>query len=178
MSTVRIVDGDITQLDVEIIVNAANARLVPGGGVDGAINRAAGPELGAAMMKIGRCPTGQAVVTPGFGLKAKHVIHTVAPIFGQHAPEDVWHLLASCYRNVFAAARQLKGSSIALPSLGTGAYGIPISRASRIALQSALEHDALGAEPRQVIFCCFGEGDAQEYRDALDAVARGGPPTA
>lgn len=169
---IRIVNGDITQLDVDIIVNAANARLIPGGGVDGAINQAAGPALGQAMMKIGRCATGHAVVTPGFGLKARHVIHTVAPIFGQHAPEDVWRFLSSCYRNVFSAARQLKGASIALPSLGTGAYGIPVSRASQIALTAALEHEALGADPRQVIFCCFGEPDARQYRDTLEVVIR------
>lgn len=176
MSTIRIVNGDITQLDVDIIVNAANARLIPGGGVDGAINLAAGPELGQAMKKIGGCATGQAVVTPGFKLKARHVIHTVAPIFGQHAPEDVWQFLSSCYRNVFAAARQLRGASIALPSLGTGAYGIPITRASQIALTAALEHEAGGAEPRQVIFCCFGEPDARQYRDTLEMVIRHSTP--
>jgi O-acetyl-ADP-ribose deacetylase (regulator of RNase III) len=168
LSTIRIVNGDITQLDVDIIVNAANARLIPGGGVDGAINRAAGPELGLAMMKIGGCATGQAVVTPGFALRAKHVIHTVAPIFGQHTAEDVWQHLFSCYRNVFALARQLKGASIALPSLGTGAYGIPITKASRIAVTSALEHQSLGSDPRDVVFCCFGDADARHYGDALD----------
>jgi O-acetyl-ADP-ribose deacetylase len=176
MSIVGILDIDITQLNVDIIVNAANARLIPGDGVDGAINRAAGPELGVEMMKIGHCPTGHAVVTPGFRLKAKHVIHTVAPIFSEHAPEDVWQLLASCYRNVFALARQLKGESIALPSLGTGAYGIPISKASRIALQYASEHADMGVEPECVFFCCFGEADAQEYRDAMEVVIRHSTP--
>lgn len=177
MSTIRIINGDITQLDVDIIVNAANARLIPGGGVDGAINRAAGPELGLAMKKIGGCATGQAVVTPGFALRAKHVIHTVAPIFGQHTAEDVWQHLFSCYRNVFALARQLKGASIALPSLGTGAYGIPITKASRIAVTSALEHQALGAPPIDVIFCCFGDTDARHYEEALDWARNILPPT-
>ena len=93
MPQLTVIKADITTLDVDAIVNAANSRLIPGGGVDGAINKAAGPELGKAMMAIGRCPTGEAVITPGFKLKARHVIHTVAPVYAQHKEADVWRLL-------------------------------------------------------------------------------------
>jgi O-acetyl-ADP-ribose deacetylase (regulator of RNase III) len=121
----NILHADITTLTVDAIVNAANSRLIPGGGVDGAINKAAGPELANAMMTIGRCATGEAVITPGFKLRATHVIHTVAPIFAQHKEADVWRLLANCYRNSLALAAQHAVESIAFPSLGTGVYGSP-----------------------------------------------------
>src|SRR3982751_4718025 len=99
---ISIIHADITPLAVDAIVSAANSRLIPGGGVDGAINKAAGPELAKAMMAIGRCPTGEAVITPAFNLKAKHVIHTVAPVYAQHPEAEVWRLLANCYRNTLA----------------------------------------------------------------------------
>ncbi len=167
MAQVTVIKADITTLDVEAIVNAANSRLVPGGGVDGAINKAAGPELGAAMMAIGRCPAGEAVITPGFKLKARHVIHTVAPVFSQHKEADVWRLLANCYRNSLALAAECDIKSIAFPSLGTGAYGIPIARACEVAASAAREHVETYRTPAAIVFCCFSGSDAAHYRAAL-----------
>ena len=163
---ISILTADITTLDVDAIVNAANARLIPGGGVDGAINKAAGPELGKAMMSIGRCATGEAVITPGIKLLAKHVIHTVAPIFSQHKQPDVWRLLANCYRNSLALAASHGAQTIAFPSLGTGAYGIPIKRASEVAIATARAVEP--ASVTEIMFCCFSAEDADTYRDALD----------
>jgi O-acetyl-ADP-ribose deacetylase (regulator of RNase III) len=168
MRGVTVVKADITTLDVDCIVNAANSRLIPGGGVDGALNKAAGPELGKAMMAIGRCPTGEAVITPGFKLKARHVIHTVAPVFAQHKEADVWRLLANCYRNSLALAAQHGIKSIAFPSLGTGVYGIPIERACEIAIAAALDHLNGGGVPAEIAFCCFSDSDAALYRAALE----------
>ncbi len=159
-----IIHADITTLDVDCIVNAANSRLIPGGGVDGAINKAAGPELAKAMMAIGRCPTGEAAITPGFKLKARHVIHTVAPVFVQHAEADVWRLLTNCYRNSLALALKHAIKTIAFPSLGTGVYGIPIARACEVAISAALDSSGI---PVEVTFCCFSDGDAAHYRAAL-----------
>jgi O-acetyl-ADP-ribose deacetylase (regulator of RNase III) len=168
-SRLRVVQADITTLAVDAIVNAANSRLIPGGGVDGAINRAAGPELARAMAAIGGCPTGEAVITPAFKLKARHVIHTVAPVFAQHTEEEVWRLLASCYRNSLGVAREHAASSIAFPSLGTGVYGIPISQASRTAVDATLAQVEAHGAPARVVFCCFSDGDAAHYRAALQA---------
>lgn len=159
-----IVQADITTLDVDAIVNAANSRLIPGGGVDGAINNVAGAQLAKAMMAIGRCPTGQAVITPGFKLKARHVIHTVAPVFAQHKEADVWRLLAGCYRNSLRLAVEHGIRSIAFPSLGTGVYGIPIDRASVVAVEAARAHAAANALPERIMFCCFSQSDADLYR--------------
>jgi O-acetyl-ADP-ribose deacetylase len=160
-----IIHADITTLDIDCIVNAANSRLIPGGGVDGAINKAAGPELAKAMMAIGRCPTGEGVITPGFKLKVRHVIHTVAPVFAQHPEADVWRLLANCYRNSLALAAQHAVNSIAFPSLGTGVYGIPIALACEVAISAALDHSGI---PAEVTFCCFSDGDAAKYRATLE----------
>lgn len=170
MSTPRfsVVEGDITALDVDVIVNAANSRLIPGGGVDGAINRAAGPELARAMAAIGRCPTGEAVITPAFRLKARHVVHTVAPVFAQHPEADVWRLLGNCYRNSLTLAAAQDVRSIAFPSLGTGVYGIPMARACVVAVASARAHADLSAAPSQIVFCCFSAADASHYRAALN----------
>jgi O-acetyl-ADP-ribose deacetylase (regulator of RNase III) len=167
MSRLSIIRADITTLEVDAIVNAANSRLIPGGGVDGAINRAAGPELARAMAAIGRCPTGEAVITPAFKLKARHVIHTVAPVFAQHEEDEVWRLLASCYRNSLSLARENGASSIAFPSLGTGVYGIPIAQASGTAVEATLAHLDVHAAPAAVVFCCFSDGDVAHYRAAL-----------
>jgi O-acetyl-ADP-ribose deacetylase (regulator of RNase III) len=164
-----VIRADITTLDVDAIVNAANSRLMPGGGVDGAINKAAGPELGRAMMAIGRCPTGEAVITPGFKLTARHVIHTVAPVFSQHKEVDVWRLLTNCYRNSLALAAAHGVTAIAFPSLGTGVYGIPIGRASGVAVEAALEHVGRHDLPSRIVFCCFSDGDAEQYRAAVAA---------
>lgn len=162
-----VIQADITTLQVDAIVNAANSGLIPGGGVDGAINRAAGPELARAMAAIGSCRTGEAVITPGFKLKARHVIHTVAPVFAQHKESDVWRLLTNCYRNSLALAVRNGIESIALPSLGTGVYGIPIAAACGVAAEAAAMHIATHALPARIVFCCFSEGDAEHYRAAL-----------
>lgn len=159
-----IIHADITTLDVDCIVNAANSRLIPGGGVDGAINKAAGPDLAKAMMAIGRCPTGEAVITPGFELKARHVIHTVAPVFAQHPEADIWRLLANCYRNSLALAAQHAVNSIVFPSLGTGVYGIPIARACEVAIATVSET----IPTMNVTFCCFSTADARLYEEALE----------
>jgi O-acetyl-ADP-ribose deacetylase (regulator of RNase III) len=164
---IEVIRADITTLDVDVIVNAANSRLIPGGGVDGAINKAAGPELAKAMMAIGRCPTGQAVVTAAFSLSAKHVIHTVAPVYAQHPEKEVWRLLTSCYRNTLSLAHGHKAHSIAFPSLGTGVYGIPIERACRVAIEEAEAHLAAKRQPHHIIFCCFSDKDAAIYHAAV-----------
>ena len=168
-SRLTVVRADITTLDVDAIVNAANSKLIPGGGVDGAINKAAGPELGRAMMAIGRCPTGEAVITPGFKLAAQHVIHTVAPVFSQHKEADVWRLLGNCYRNSLALAAEHGAATIAFPSLGTGVYGIPINRAAGVAVDAAFQHADGRDAPSRIVFCCFSDGDAEHYRAALAA---------
>lgn len=166
-SRLSVVVGDITTLEVDVVVNAANSRLIPGGGVDGAINKAAGPELGRAMMAIGACRPGRAVVTPGFRLRARRVIHTVAPIYAQHPPEEVWRLLASCYAQCLELAQQEQASAVAFPSLGTGVYGIPIERACEVAITTALSHCSREIHPQRVIFCCFSEKDGAVYRACL-----------
>jgi O-acetyl-ADP-ribose deacetylase (regulator of RNase III) len=163
-----VIRSDITTLDVDAIVNAANSRLIPGGGVDGAINKAAGPALAKAMMAIGRCPTGEAVITPGFKLPARHVIHTVAPVFAQHKEADVWRLLANCYKSSLALAAQHGIGSIAFPSLGTGVYGIPIARACEVAIAAVRERQKDGDVPAEITFCCFSDADAAHYRAAIE----------
>jgi O-acetyl-ADP-ribose deacetylase (regulator of RNase III) len=164
-----VIEADITTLDVDAIVNAANSRLFPGGGVDGAINKAAGPELAQAMMSIGRCATGEAVITPGFKLLARHVIHTVAPVFAQHKESEVWQLLANCYRNTLALASRSSIRSIAFPSLGTGVYGIPIARACAVAVETVQDVVSAGGAPGEITFCCFSKNDTDCYRAALAA---------
>lgn len=169
---IEVTRADITTLEVDIIVNAANSRLIPGGGVDGAINRAAGPELAKAMMAIGRCPTGEAVITPAFKLRAKHVIHTVAPVYAQHPEKEVWRLLSGCYRNTLGLAHDHKAHSIAFPSLGTGVYGIPIDKACKVAIAEAEAHLATKRQPHHIILCCFSDNDAAIYRSVLDKSGR------
>lgn len=167
---IEIVEGDITTLDVDAIVNAANKSLLGGGGVDGAIHRAAGPELKTACAALGGCETGEAKITPGFRLKARYVIHTVGPVWGGGERGEN-RLLASCYRNALALARDQRLASIAYPAISTGAYGYPPERAALIALRTvraALEESA-GIE--RVVFCCFGAASRQ-YHEAALAAAR------
>ena len=156
--------GDITKLAVDAIVNAANEALRGGGGVDGAIHRAAGPELLTACIAIGGCPTGEARITPGFRLPAKYVIHTVGPVWrGGGAGED--DLLASCYRESLKLATAHGVSSIAFPAISTGIYGFPPERAAPIAVETVRTHAAPSLT--RVIFCCFNDAAAANYRSLL-----------
>ncbi len=162
----QIVEGDITKLDVDAIVNAANSSLLGGGGVDGAIHRAAGKKLLEECATLGGCPTGQAKITRGYNLKARHVIHTVGPVWsGGDDNED--ELLASCYRNSLRLALEHGLKSIAFPSISTGAYGFPMERAARIAIREV--HAFLGANPgiETVLLVCFGQHALRVHQDAL-----------
>jgi len=158
--------GDITQLDVEAIVNAANAQLQPGGGVCGAIHRAAGRNLREACAKIGGCKTGDAVATDGYDLKAKYVIHAVGPVWhGGGQNEEA--LLASCYRTSLKIARQIGARSVAFPAISTGIYGFPLQRASEIAVETVRGFLAEDDSIEKVIFCVFGPEAEAAYRRAL-----------
>jgi O-acetyl-ADP-ribose deacetylase (regulator of RNase III) len=166
---VQIIEGDITKLDVDAIVNAANMSLLGGGGVDGAIHRAAGPELLEETRQIGGCPTGEARVSKGYRLPAKWVIHTVGPIWGGGTRNED-NLLANCYRNSFEAARELKIKSIAFPSISTGAYRFPLDRATEIALKETKRFLETNKEIEKVAFVCFGQEVLKTYQDIFKKV--------
>jgi len=160
---VQIVEGDITKQQVDAIVNAANTSLLGGGGVDGAIHRAAGPELLAETREIGGCPTGEARPSKGYRLPAKWVIHTVGPVWaGGKKNED--HLLAGCYRNSLKAARDLGIETIAFPSISTGAYGFPLERATEIAMRETKAFLDADKTLTKVVFVCFGEKALNMYK--------------
>jgi O-acetyl-ADP-ribose deacetylase (regulator of RNase III) len=166
---IQIVEGDITKQEVDAIVNAANTTLLGGGGVDGAIHRAAGPELLEETRKIGGCPTGEARVSKGYRLPAKWVIHTVGPVWagGRKNEEE---LLANCYRNSLKASQTLKAKTVAFPSISTGAYGFPLKRATEIALEETkgfLEKDETLSK---VVFVCFGEKVLNTYQEVFKKV--------
>ena len=161
---VQIVEGDITKQEVDAIVNAANTSLLGGGGVDGAIHRAAGPELLEETKKIGGCPTGEARASKGYHLPSKWVIHTVGPVWaGGNKNED--SLLASCYRNSLKTALDLGVETIAFPSISTGAYGFPLERATEIAMKETKEFLEAQKGRARVIFVCFGEKAYNTYQD-------------
>jgi len=163
---IRIVTADITTLEVDAIVNAANTTLCGGGGVDGAIHRAAGRELLAECRTLGGCETGGARITGGYRLPAAHVIHAVGPVWhGGARGEDA--LLASCHRESLALAEAHGLASIAFPAISTGAYGFPIDRAAAIAVDATLDWLERRGSGIRVTFCCFSEGDARVYRGAL-----------
>ncbi|MGL6161134.1 O-acetyl-ADP-ribose deacetylase [Microbulbifer sp.] len=163
--------GDITRLKVDVIVNAANQRLLGGGGVDGAIHRAAGPELLEACRKLGGCPVGEVRATPAFAIPVKRIYHTVGPVwrggsFGE--PE----LLAGCYRQCLAMARRENMHSIAFPAISCGVYDYPPAQAVEIAVEQVQQHLERDGEPQQIIFCCFDETMADMYRQQLEAYVR------
>ena len=163
----EIVVADITTLEVGAIVNAANTSLLGGGGVDGAIHRAAGPELLAECSTLGGCDTGSAKITRGYRLKARHVIHAVGPVWsGGGRGED--ELLASCYRTALALAAEHSLTSLAYPAISTGIYGFPADRAARIAVGTvASEVAATHRGLRRVVFCCFSPESAEHHTDAF-----------
>lgn len=163
----EVAEGDITKLAVDAIVNAANTSLLGGGGVDGAIHRAAGPELVGECRTVGRCPTGEARITGGYNLPAKHVIHTVGPVWngGSHGEDG---LLESCYRNSLALARKAGVKTIAFPAISTGIYRFPVDRAARIAVAAVVDElDRDRGSIEKIIFCTFGAEATEAFRLAL-----------
>ncbi|MHB0855949.1 MAG: O-acetyl-ADP-ribose deacetylase [Anaerolineae bacterium] len=167
---IEAVRGDITKLRVDAIVNAANESLRGGGGVDGAIHRAAGPALDEACRQIGHCATGQAVITPGFDLPARWVIHTVGPIWqGGRANED--ELLAACYRHALELARPHDIRTIAFPAISTGVYGFPMERAARIAVREVRAYLARDPHLEKVFLVAYDAAAMAALRSALEDVA-------
>lgn len=165
---ISVVIADITTLDVDVIVNAANSSLLGGGGVDGAIHRAAGPDLLDECRRLGGCDTGDAKVTGGHLLAARWVIHTVGPIWhGGHAGEA--DLLASCYRRSLEEAERLRADSIAFPGISTGIYGFPVVSAAELAVGGVRRWLGEHARPDRVTFCAFGAEAADALASALDA---------
>jgi O-acetyl-ADP-ribose deacetylase len=164
---IEVVEGDITKQAVDAIVNAANTTLLGGGGVDGAVHRAAGPELLAECRTLGGCATGQAKITKGYRLPAKWVIHTVGPVWrdGQHDEDD---LLASCYRSCFALVEQHGIHTIAFPSISTGAYGFPMERAAHIAVREAQAFLGRNTSVEKVRLVCFGSSAFQVHSQAVN----------
>ncbi|HUO57711.1 MAG TPA: O-acetyl-ADP-ribose deacetylase [bacterium] len=163
---VEVLQGDITRQTVDAIVNAANESLLGGGGVDGAIHRAAGPGLLQECRALGGCPTGQAKITKGYRLPARHVIHTVGPVWrgGNHREEK---LLADCYRNCLKVAMENKIKTIAFPSLSTGAYGFPVGKAAKIAFREIQTLQAGTGSIEKVLMVCFDEATFQAYRSSF-----------
>lgn len=166
-SRLRAVQADITQLAVDAIVNAANNTLLGGGGVDGAIHRAAGPALLEACKHLNGCATGEAKITAGYALPARHVIHTVGPVWqGGNAGEPA--LLAACYRNALVLAERHGLMSVAFPGISTGVYGYPQHLAAPLAVHAVSAHLAGSAHPLEVVFCCFSAADLSIYLELLD----------
>ncbi|MBN9390436.1 MAG: O-acetyl-ADP-ribose deacetylase [Chloroflexi bacterium] len=165
---IEVKQGDITKLDVDAIVNAANTSLLGGGGVDGAIHRAAGPGLLEECRKLHGCPTGQAKITGGYRLPARHVIHAVGPVWrGGNQHED--ELLAGCYRNSLRLAAENNLKTIAFPAISTGIYSFPLDRATRIAVREVQEFLRQNSSLEKVIFVCFDADTFQTYRNVLAA---------
>jgi len=164
---VELIKGDITLLDVDAIVNAANNSLLGGGGVDGAIHEAAGPDLLLECKRLNGCETGHAKITDGFRLKAKHVIHTVGPVWygGYH---DEHSLLASCYQSSLAIAKEKKIKTLAFPGISTGAYGFPKDLAALIAVNETKRFLTKNRYPEKVIFVTYGDDSYETYRKLLD----------
>ena len=170
---IEIIQGDITQQDVDAIVNAANNTLLGGGGVDGAIHRAAGPALVEECRTLGGCPTGEARITAGYGLRAKHVIHTVGPVWNGGTRDEA-ERLANCYRNSLTLASEHGVRSIAFPSISTGVYGYPIGKASKIAVTTVSKWLDDPGPIELVRFVCFGAGDFEVYQRLVKREEGGG----
>lgn len=167
---VEIIQGDITKLEVDAIVNAANESLLGGGGVDGAIHRAAGAQLLEECRELGGCPTGEARLTNGYNLPARHVVHTVGPVWhGGDRNEE--NLLASCYRNSLLLATEHKLKSIAFPSISTGVYRFPIDKASRIALSVIMDFLSSEENSPRVVITCFSSEDLDVYRETYQKLS-------
>ena len=163
---IEIIQGDIIEQMVDAVVNAANTTLLGGGGVDGAIHRAAGPELLEECKALNGCPTGSAKMTKGYQLPAKWIIHTVGPVWaGGKKNED--DLLASCYRNCFALAISIRIRTISFPSISTGAYRFPVERAAGIALSETIAALSINADLHKVVFVCFDRRTYDCYRNTL-----------
>lgn len=173
-TTIALMQGDITQVEVDAVVTSANESLLGGGGVDGAIHRAAGPLLLDECLKIGWCETGQAVITTAGLLPARHVIHTVGPIWdgGEQGEAE---LLASAYRNSLRVAEEHHVSSLAFPSISTGVYGYPIEDAAGIALETTVAHLRSGSSLRRILFVLFTEEDLEVYQRTLAAMLATSP---
>jgi O-acetyl-ADP-ribose deacetylase (regulator of RNase III) len=169
-SKIEVVKTDITTLAVDAIVNAANTTLLGGGGVDGAIHRAAGPELFDECYQLGGCPTGQAKITKGYRLPAKHVIHTVGPVWsgGERGEPE---LLKSCYRSCFALAHEHGLRTLAFPAISCGVYRFPVERAVKIAVGETVAELVSSDAVQRVIFACFGDEVYQAYRREVDRLS-------
>ncbi|MGA7159681.1 MAG: O-acetyl-ADP-ribose deacetylase [Bacteroidota bacterium] len=166
---ISIVEGDITTQNVDAIINAANGSLLGGGGVDGAIHRAAGPKLLEECRTLNGCETGEAKITKGYNLPARWVIHTVGPVWqdGKHREDE---LLARCYTNSLSLATKHRLRTVSFPSISTGAYGFPVERASRIALKTVASYLSASVLPEKVIFVCFSHHDCEIYSNSLKEV--------
>jgi len=166
MTTLSAIQADITELKVDVIVNAANSSLLDGSGVNGAIHRAAGPELLAECRTLGGCPTGEARLTRGYRLPAKFIIHTVGPVWHGGMQNEA-KLLASCYRESLSLAAAQNLASIAFPCISTGIYGYPPEQAAEVAIAAVREFIRSPSSLRELIFCCYSAGDLAIYRSLL-----------
>lgn len=167
-SQLQVLQGDITRLDVDAIVNAANTSLLGGGGVDGAIHRAAGQDLARECMTLDGCRTGEAKITQGYKLKAQHVIHTVGPVWHGGGNGEA-ELLRSCYMNSLKLAAEHGLQSVAFPCISTGVYRFPADEAAQIAVETVRKFVQSPSSVQSVIFCCFSEADRERYEALLSA---------